>query len=359
MKEKYVVTIGPFPPPIHGMAKNLQIFYDQVSCKSKVYKIDTSPGTIVRGLSYHFNKLLKVTFGVSKLFSLCLFGKVKNIYLPPDAGFGAWYSLLFVLIARTFEIELFLHHRSFLYINKKTKAMDLIVKIQPKTTHIFLCNNMRDKFCNLYNNKSVTLVASNAQYVTPIEDVRISTTGKLIIGHLSNLGFEKGIKEVFGLAEEILSRGLDIEIHIAGPFENKEVEDYFNRKMESFSRSVIYYGPVYDDLKVDFYNKIDCFIFPTTYRNEAQPNVLFEAMSFGVPVFSIDTGCISTDVNCSNGFVFGDPVTFVQESTEILERLCVSPKKLFELKRTTLESIKRSSIESKCNYNTLIDMVCR
>ncbi len=354
---KGVVVIGPFPPPVHGMAKNLKIFYEQIKNLEKAYKIDTSPGTIVRGFGYHFTKFAKVLYGVSKLFLLCCVGKIKSVYMPPDAGIGAWYSLLFVIIARAFGIKLVLHHRSFLYINKKTVPISLLVKLQPQnTTHIFLCERMKENFNNLYNNTSEDLIVSNAQYVAPVNEIR-NVNETIVLGHLSNLGFEKGLKEVFELTNLLLEKGIKVRLELAGPSENYIVEEFLQNELERLGDSVVYHGPLFNKEKELFYSNLDFFLFPTMYRNEAQPNVLFEAMSFGAPVFSINTGCIAADVNCSNGFIFKDQKSFVAEGAEVLIELSKNTEKINRLKQTTLESIKSASINAKDNYQKLLELV--
>lgn len=354
---KKVAVIGPFPPPVHGMAKNLKIFYDQLNTMDRAYKIDTSPGTIVRGYKYHTTKLYKVILGFIRLFILCLCNKVKSVYLPPDAGVGSWYSLGFVLITRIFAVKIVFHHRSFLYINKKTTAMSLIVKFQPKnTTHVFLCDKMKIKFNEIYQNASDCLIVSNAQYVQPVKSIK-RVGQAIIIGHLSNLGFEKGLREVFMVLEQLIELGIDVKLELAGPPENDEVASYIKNKVSKLGDRLIYHGPVYDDRKSDFYKSIDFFLFPTIYRNEAQPNVLFESMAYGIPVFSINTGCISSDVDCSVGFVSESPSTFVCEAVDILKTLSTSAAKIEELKLSTIQSITVKSADAKHNYNLLFKLV--
>ena len=354
---KKVAVIGPFPPPVHGMAKNLKIFYDQLNAIDQAFKIDTSPGTIVRGYKYHTRKIYKVIIGFLRFFILCFCNKVKSVYLPPDAGFGSWYSLGFVLIAKIFAVKIVFHHRSFLYINKKTTAMSLIVKSQPKnTTHVFLCDKMKIKFNEIYQNTSDCLIVSNAQYVQPVRSIK-KVGQDIIIGHLSNLGFEKGLQEVFMVVEQLIELGIDVKLELAGPPENDEVATYINNKVTKLGERLIYHGPVYDDKKSNFYKSIDFFLFPTTYRNEAQPNVLFESMAYGVPVFSINTGCISSDVNCSTGFVSESPSNFVCEAVDILKTLSASTLKIEELKRSTIQNITVKSADAKHNYNLLFKLV--
>ena len=352
----FVFVIGPFPPPIHGMAKNLKLFANEIDVVSKMKTVDISPGTIQRGVKYHVTKLLKVILGLFKLFLYSLKGEVKSVYIPPDAGFGAYYTLLFILITRIFSLPTYMHHRSFLYINKKTKAMNLITRVQPKlSTHVFLCKKMKDNFEKLYGAMD-SMIVSNAQYVNPIKSPK--QVGKeLVLGHLSNLGFEKGIKQVFDLCDSLNANGVKFFLHLAGPPENNDVEIYLQRQLKKFSGQVKYYGQVNNEEKHHFYSCIDVFLFPTKYRNEAQPNVLFEAMSYGCPVLTVNTGCISADVSCSSGFVFVDQLDFSLQAPEVVKRLVDNSTYLEGLKNSTLIDITSASAAAKQNYTKLVNKV--
>lgn len=351
---KKIVVVGPFPPPVHGMAKNLALFSNELKKDSNVVDIDISPGTIVRGMDYHFTKLFRVLSGSSRLLLLCMSGKVKSVYMPPDAGFGAYYSFLFVLIARIFSKPTFLHHRSFAYLHKKTFGMKLITLLDDKfTTHVFLCEKMQSEFESIYGKTGSSLVVSNAQYVTPISKVP-KVTNCLVLGHLSNLGFEKGLKEVFDVCNTLGELDVDFHLELGGPSENSEVELYLQEQLKILGSRVTYHGLVSNNKKNEFYEKLDVFLFPTQYRNEAQPNVLFEANANAVPVLSINTGCISTDVDCNNGFVFIDKADFIAQAPDILARLFSNPESLQNLKESTLLKINKESTNAKKNYFQLL-----
>ena len=224
--KKKIVIIGPFPPPVHGMAKNLKLFSDELAEKSDVVNIDISPESISRGFNYHRTKFTKVLKGALILIKLSLSKRASVIYMPPDAGIGAYYSLLFVLIARLFKCPLYLHHRSFLYINKKTSAMNLITKIQPQETcHIFLCDKMKTHFESNYVKCNDNLIVSNSQYVKCIEK-KPTVNENLVIGHLSNLGFEKGLKQVFNVCRALDRKSIPYTLELAGPPENNETDHH-------------------------------------------------------------------------------------------------------------------------------------
>jgi glycosyltransferase involved in cell wall biosynthesis len=341
------------------MAKNLKLFSDAVAKKTNVININISPGQINRSHIYHLTKVKNVILGAMHLLKLAVAKKVTVVYMPPDAGFGAYYSLIFVMITRLFAIPLFLHHRSFAYINKSTLGMSLINKCESKdTTHIFLCEKMETGFERNYGIKNSTLIVSNAQHVTPADKVN-SGNEELVIGYLSNLSFEKGLKQVFQVCNLLEQSKIKFRLDLGGPTENAEVKEFLNLKLIEFKDKVNYYGPIKHNNIEQFYANLDLFLFPTEYRNEAQPNVLFEANAAGVPVLSINTGCISTDVNCENGFVFDSQSSFAEESLEVIKILSADKIKLRELKQSTLDKIRYESKKAKSAYENLVDKMVK
>lgn len=354
---KKIIIIGSLPPPIHGAAKNLKLFFDNVSSNHPTTIINISPGQLTRGLFYHLRKLSRVIFGIVKLFFLAARKDVSSIYMCPDGGFGSYYSLIFVIIANLFNLPLYLHHRSFLYLNKQTVGMRLIKKYEPRDTcHIFLCEKMKDLFNIYYDSTTDMMIVSNAQYVRPVEKVSL-TNDVIVLGHLSNLGFEKGLRHIFNVCDSLQKLSIPFKLQLGGPTESKEVQMYLDEMLIKFGDCVNYHGQVSSEHKSNFYTSIDIFLFPTEYRNEAQPNVVFEANAHGVPVFSINTGCISADIGPENGFVFENPKDFIDQAPHILKALANDKCRLFALKNSTLSKIKFESNKSKKSYEALLERV--
>ena len=79
-----------------------------------------------------------------------------------------------------------------------------------------------------------------------------------------------------------------------------------------------YRGALYGADKDAFFEAIDVFIFPTRYKNEAQPTVIFEAMSRGVPILSYERGCIKGQVGGA-GAVFDQKADFSIAVTSCLK----------------------------------------
>jgi len=342
---KKIILIGPFPPPVHGMSKNLNIVADVLGNNSNVIRICTSPETIVRSKRYHLTKIRKVMSGLFKMVINCLMSRNITMYMPPDAGLGMYYSILFVVIARIMGLKIYFHHRSFSYINEFKRTMFILVKVAGKAaTHIFLCQEMESKFRSKYRLRFKSLIVSNAQHVKIIEKDKIKpVSSTFVIGHLSNLSIEKGLNDVLEIMEKLIRENYDVKLIIAGPEENSNAEHVLKNAVTKMEPHIEYRGYLDNSQKELFFSDIDLFLFPSRYRNEAQPNVLFEANSFAVPVVSFERGCIRSDVNSDNGVVLDPNGNFSVQAFPIIVNWLLNPEKFMNLKETTLAMIGKEN----------------
>ena len=69
----------------------------------------------------------------------------------------------------------------------------------------------------------------------------------------------------------------------------KTVEKYLVSKSKNI-QGVEIIGPVYNEEKKQFFSDIDLLILPSI--NEAEPLVIYEAFSYGIPVVAFGVGCI-------------------------------------------------------------------
>lgn len=296
---KKLIVIGPFPPPVHGMSKNLLEFCNALPDHVDVLRINTSPGILDRGLKYHWNKFRCVLKGAIRYLAV---RGVSVAYLPPDGGFGVWYSLLFIIISRLKGVDVFLHHRSFQYIDKKSLGMSLICYLlSGRCHHIFLCDVMRLKFFQIYPLSEYRII-SNAGH---IEHLLTSTSDKhfskkLTLGFLSNISISKGILSVIETYRKILLVFPDAVLKIGGDFDDEITRNIVLREIIDL-HAVNFCGFVSN--KAEFYSDVNFFLFPTNYVNEAQPNVLFEALATECMVISVSKGCIEGDLSDGIGYL--------------------------------------------------------
>src|SRR4051794_37912438 len=97
-----IIVVGPFPPPVHGASFITQkVTGGLVAEKIPLLICNTSPGSAVGRLRYHFNRILVyVRWG-------CVFvGNRREatgstaVYFCLSGGLGLVYDFLIVLLAR-------------------------------------------------------------------------------------------------------------------------------------------------------------------------------------------------------------------------------------------------------------------
>jgi glycosyltransferase involved in cell wall biosynthesis len=188
-----------------------------------------------------------------------------------------------------------------------------------ETLHIVLCNGMERCLRARYRGIKRSFVVSNAIFLTFSEHLDENVHRECrTIGFLSNLTAEKGVFEVLSLAERCQADGVSLRFDVAGPFLSRSVEQEFRRRASKLG-NLQYYGPVYGDSKRKFFSNIDIFIFPTKYKNEAEPLVIHEALNAGCPVIAYERGCIGSVVSSECGFLVPREVEFVVPALRVIK----------------------------------------
>ncbi|CAO3423758.1 glycosyltransferase family 4 protein [Azospirillum doebereinerae] len=297
----HVVVSGRLPPPVDGMSRVTALVLDRLTERLRgrggVEVADLSPGWNGGGLGYHRRKIGRVLGAMGRLAGGLRRGTDRRFYMPVDAGWGALYTAALAGTARLFGYERTLHHHSFATIAKPTWRMRLLTKVAgPDCTHVLLCPAMQLRFQRTYPAARTCMTMSNAIFTPPAPAPRPPRGGPLRIGHLSNLCDDKGLGTLFTLLRHLQLAGVDAKLVLAGPGLEQRDNAMIAAGVMAFDGAVEYRGPVGGADKAAFYRDIDVFVFPTRYRNEAQPLVLFEAMAAGVPVVAHERGCIGSDI---------------------------------------------------------------
>lgn len=238
---------------------------------------------------------------VSLLLSV-LDRRVSTVYLVLDSGKGLFINLvLLVPILRAFNKKIVLHVHVYGFINKYSAVMRCLVGALSKSDvrYIMLCRCMLEVFEDIYDAKGRCFVLNNSSFAgSRMSSQKFSSleraSGTIRVGMIGNLTIEKGVREFISLAR---SEGLQgLEYIMAGPIADASVRSEVELFCSESPESRRYIGPVYGEEKNKFFESIDVLAFPTRYENEAQPLTIYEALSFGVPVVSMNRGCISEQV---------------------------------------------------------------
>jgi len=356
------VVLGPLPPPLTGAAKNTKNMIDSLELNSVNVTAISTAVELKResaGLSYHVARLLHV-IGVTKSL-LKSPSDAQVLYVVPDAGLGAWYTLFYLLFSFLKFDKIIFHHRSFAYISSFSRPMSLITRLtRNKALHVCLSEGMAKRFVENY--KPVpTMVVTNACYVTNdilngesiVTKDRVSST--LVLGHLSTLRRDKGFFDVAEVFETLVQKNNRLELHLAGPVTEPQVKARLEKLIGRYGSRVRYYGQVSGTVKTEFYRTIDLFLFPTQHPQEAQPNVLFEALAAGVPILATPHAAIPEMIVGENGYCSPSTAEFVEFATSMIPLISFDEKARTNRQGAILSWIWQESARSHKQYLRLME----
>lgn len=303
-----IVVIAQMPPPVTGLAVMNAAMVQAFETANLACKVlDVAPRAGARGVRKVIGRLWRVLVSAAMLLQQRRKG-VRVLYMPSDASLGILFNIGLMLVARSLGYSVWIHHHNFSYLTRRSGLMASLLRLAPRgTNHIALCDRMLERLKMVYlreweHRNHQGQVVSNA-FILDIDDAPLQRAGKLTIGHLSNLTVEKGAVRFVDLFLRLRREGHDVVARMAGPIGDLESAAAIKTATESYPEDFVWQGPLYGEAKVDFYQTLDAFVFPTDYVNEAQPLVLFEALAGGAAVLVTDRGCIGCDHRDSPGII--------------------------------------------------------
>ncbi len=351
------IVLGALPPPMGGAAKNTKIIADEVSAITRTIVLNTSVGSFAhdRTFLYHVKRVLK-TLECSARIIFNSLHKEKVIYIVPDGGLGLLYTAFYSCISLLFRFKIIYHHRTFLYIDRKNVLMKFCCKLLgDKLSHIFLSPGMRDRFSSFYPLGSGSIISDNARFVTP-EYIDKSISDGIVLGYLSNLCDEKGFYEVLDTYSRIKSLNINAKLIIAGAPVNDSVKSDLQAFLKKFDSSVDYLDHIDGEKKAEFYRRINYFLFPTKFKQEAQPNVVYEAMSKSCVCICWGRACVPEMYSSEAGLVVPVDRDFVQDACNFI----VSSNTDFfykEYSKSAYEEIVSKQKESVEQYKIMLKFI--
>lgn len=332
-----VAFVGPLPPPVHGFSNICACVLDLLKSKWSIEVFDRAPrqtNVIFEGIAQFAD--------VFRYIGWCCRGRNVSLYIALSGGYGQFIDWPYVIAARLFRSRIVIHHHSFSYLNSPTCFNKVFFASVRKNTHIVLSRGMSVALSNTYKVESDCIrIVSNAAFYEPGRP-RAEATSRphtpIRLGFLSNVTFEKGFVEFFEVLAELRRRGVPYQALIAGPVKS-DASARFSQLL-SASEDVTYLGAIYGDAKDQFYARLDCFLFPTQYANEAEPLVIHEALRSGIQVIACDRGAIAEMLDNGAGLVFTRD-EFVNGAAAHIEQLSGHPSELTVAQRLSQEQFQR------------------
>lgn len=350
--DRKLCIIGPLPPPTHGLSLiNNSIINKILERGNNLIILNTSANSLNRTWISLILRMIKMIKTIIYYSYLLIFKKVNKLYISLSGGFGQFYEFFIITISRIFKIDTYIHHHSFAYLNNFNYITKKIIDISQSTaTHIVLCELM-EKALKKYNHNISTRIISNIAFIENQIAENNSNTQKLTLGFLSNISFEKGIYEFIELFKNF---GTDDSIYgiIAGPYSDKKSKQYLELQLKIIL-NVKYIGSISNTSKSKFFNNIDLLIVPS--KNEAEPLVILEAMSYGVPVIARSIGCIPQMINSKNGFKFPNDDDFISKAFDVINKLKYDSVMFDRLKINSINFFKENKVKNLQILENFID----
>ena len=317
-RNKTVLMVGAFPPPVHGMAAVNEVVRDQLAKSgAELLVINVAAKNLERSLAVRLGRIQRIVRGFTRLLFV---GGLKDatLYMSVSGGFGQIYDILFLVFARLRNMRIYLHHHSFAYLDRTSLlARTLTVVAGSDSVHITLSDGMAAGLQAQYPSVCRVLSVSNAVFFSSDQPSSIAIRTSLkTIGFISNISEEKGIFDFLDLVAMCEAEGLPINAKIAGPCQDEGIENKLRERISKLN-TVEYLGPQYGSDKEQFFNEIDALIFPTNYINEAEPLTIHEAMQRAIPVISYGRGCIP-EIVCPDCGMAIDPALLFAPTALVL-----------------------------------------
>lgn len=304
-----VFAIGPLPPPVNGLTMLTEKVVKQLQSAGPTTIVDQSPRPARKRIVFRIKRLLR---SVWCLYRLLMHGRAQNtrLYLAANSKGGLMATDILVRVASWLKYPTYLHHHTYFYIDKYDWRMARIVRhLGPRGVHIVHCPEMADDFRARYPTSEPFQYVLPSVFSLPIGNPKSSVSLPFRLGFLANLSMAKGLDLVLDTFRTLHDSGLFVKLRLAGPCTTESVRRMINRELHRYPDSLEYVGPVYDRAKVDFYNSVDCFVYPS--RSESWGIVLDEALSAGVPVIACRRGCARTVIGPAAGLIVEDDLQFV------------------------------------------------
>jgi glycosyltransferase involved in cell wall biosynthesis len=297
-----VIMVCTFPPPVGGSALVSEAVYNDLThlgitvrrFSVSAPKLIHAAGANWETLGYHARRLVRNSVVALQLGFAG--NRRATVYMVPNAGAGMIYSFVHFVLSRMRFARVVVQHHSYYGTHPRGLLARMAKMSKTGVIHSFSSHGMAERFMRMYGQVDCH-VATNVRFAQRPANATLlvapdSARPRPLLGHLANLCKEKGFFLVADLFDELVRRGMPGDLLIAGPVVEELVEKRLQRLLANHPDRVRYLGPLYGSTKFDFYNRIDIFLFPSQFAQEAHPLVVYEALAAGTPVLATSRGGI-------------------------------------------------------------------
>jgi len=226
----------------------------------------------------------------------------------------------------------------------------------PRATHVLASSNMIKGFHSLYPSARRILQVHNVGFVTSGRQRMDRPARPLTLGLLSNLSKDKGVDGVLETFTGLVDAGVSCRLILAGPLVDASSAEAVDQLRPIYGDQIELRGTVSGAAKERFFEDIDVFLFPSTWKHETQSLVVPEAMSFGIPVIAYAHAHVG-EVLADSCFAIPPGERFAATAIPILQRWAERPEELREASARSYEHFQAMCRTSTEQLEALLERI--
>jgi glycosyltransferase involved in cell wall biosynthesis len=297
-----ISILSQVPPPVHGSTVMTQNFIRTLS------SIGHSVSLIPRKFSlsnsdvgkFKFRKMISLVGLLARASRSLVFNRPSYfVAFLSSSTFGFLADYLVVSLARVLRIRviLYLHTVGFSQLSRTNRFFSYLVSSVFRTSDraVVLCPSMVLDIEALIPKSRVSIIPNTTNFSPGVREQSKARKGKHQVLFLSNLIPSKGVLDFIEMAGHIAAKRSDCIFTIAGDTVDLEFDKKVQEKIGSLlgTCEIVTVGSVNELQKLKLYQESDVLVFPSYYPKEAQPMVVIEAFSMGLPVVAYEHGGLS------------------------------------------------------------------
>lgn len=226
---------------------------------------------------------------VRTLFKRIAANRVDVVYMTLSSGLGLLSDLVILLLLKKGSAKVVIHHHSAWVVN--TPAVRRLVR-RLANIHVVLDEEMGEQ---LGLNSSAYLVVPNAACVLHSNQRYLpdeTKDGTPIASRVRPLGFLGRVEPEKGSQVLVSAAAQGANIDVAGPLSDGGLD-----LSSSLGQGTLnLHGPLSGQDKFDFLDGVETLLFPSQYKIEAQPLVIYEAWMAGCKIVASDVGYVRSQL---------------------------------------------------------------
>ena len=352
--------IGPLPPPVDGQAVVTEFLLHALQRRGIAPTVvDIGPAGR-DGWRALVRRMTGFGEAVSRLAADIPWRRRRLTYLSLNANRGMLVTAGMAALAQAAGHRIIIHHHTSAHLERRWWTMVAVCLAAGRdAVHVCICEVMSARLRALYGGRvhDVRLLSNIVTVSAAGAVAGRSADDTIVLGHLSNLSFDKGLARAIETLRALRERNLAARLVLAGPCRSREIEAYVAASLGELAPHLEYRGPIYGDDKPAFFADIDVFVFPTSYANETQGIVNLEALAHGVPTVAYGRCCIAGDIGDEGGLAVPPEEAFAPRAAAWIAAELATPAQRRARRLAARRRYDRLHDEAEGELNALLELL--